>query len=147
MKAREIVLWVVLIVLGVFIWNLVSARYGRRAAEVPYSELLARVDAGQIRSVIITGGQVRATTKAGETFESRAPSGYGNLIPRLLAKDVEVEIKEPQTAPWMTALYICGLATVPLITLIVVVLVLRQLRLLNARIDRLVGGQRPPEQP
>jgi cell division protease FtsH len=101
---KSLLFWLVLVVLGVLIWNF-STNFQTREQQISFSEFIQKVDAGQVARVTIsTTGEVTGVGKDRETFRTHAPAQYEGLANRLIDRNVEVVAKLSGT-PWYTALY------------------------------------------
>ena len=100
---KNLLFWMILVVIGVVIWNF-SARFSPRDKTIMFSEFMNWVDTGQVATVTITGNEIRGTTKANENFRTYSPS-YDNLVPRLLEKSVSIDVKPETTSPLTSLLY------------------------------------------
>ncbi len=102
---KSLLFWMVLIVVGVLIWNFSTNFVNQRESVISFSDFMDRVDAGQVASVTITGSEVAGVLKAAnETFRTYAPP-YEGLANQLRSKGVVITAKEPSTSPWATLLY------------------------------------------
>jgi cell division protease FtsH len=102
---KSLLFWMVLIVVGVLIWNFSTNFVNQRESVISFSDFMDRVDAGQVASVTITGSEVTGVLKAAnETFRTYAPP-YEGLANQLRSKGVVITAKEPSTSPWATLLY------------------------------------------
>ena len=101
---RSLLFWMVLVVVGVLIWNF-SATFQPRATEWDFSEFVRQVDAGQVAKVTITGNEITGTTTSNESFRTYAPPQYEGLVNRLIDRDVAVDAREATASPWTTLLY------------------------------------------
>jgi cell division protease FtsH len=101
---KSLLFWLVLIVVGVLIWN-VSTKFQQREHLIKFSQFMAEVDAGKVSSVTITGQDITGTDKLGEHFSTYAPSQYDALANKLMDHGVDVSAKEPSASPWATILY------------------------------------------
>ncbi len=102
MPIRSLLIWgvvaLVLVVLFTVIQGGPSANRG--AQELPYSQLLDRVENGQISSVATQGETLTSTAKDGKTFVTYLPSGtMANVVERLDAANVEVKTERPAQRP------------------------------------------------
>jgi len=76
MPIRSLLIWgVVALVLVVLVTVLQGPNTSRGAVELPYSQLLDRVDAGQIRSVQTQGDTLLSTATDAKTYITYLPSG------------------------------------------------------------------------
>ncbi len=102
--SRNIIVWVLIITGTMMLFNLFQQPNQNRQA-VSYSEFLSRVDNGQIASVTIQGQAVKATTTDGSEFLAYVPKD-DTLVPKLLAKKVNVKAEAPEEDPWYISLMI-----------------------------------------
>src|SRR5262249_61746735 len=96
--------WVVLIVVGVLIWNF-STKLQQHEHQVTFNDFMTQVERGEIASVTITGQDIAGHTKAGEKFTTYAPAQYDGLANKLLDRGVAISAKEPTASPWASLLY------------------------------------------
>jgi cell division protease FtsH len=107
---KSLLFWMVLIVVGVLIWNF-SANFQRSEAPMSFSEFLRDVDNGQVQSVVITGNEITGTltTATGgdgsPKFRTYAPTQFNDLGNRLVDHKVAITAKPETTSPWATLLY------------------------------------------
>ena len=101
---KSLLFWMVLIVVGVLIWNF-STSFQPRERVVSFTEFMQRVDSGQVASVTITGNEITGIDKSSETFRLIVPQQYEGLANRLQDKGVQITAKEPSTSPWASLLY------------------------------------------
>ena len=104
---KSIAFWVVLVVVGVLIWNF-STKFQGQQRTVSFSEFISWVDQGNVASVEITGQEIAGHTKVNEAFHAYAPSQYDGLVNKLIDHNVQVKAKEPTASPWATLLYSWG---------------------------------------
>ena len=101
---KSLLFWIVLVVVGVLVWNF-STRFQTRDKAITFSTFMTNVGSGQVSSVVITGNEISGTLKNNETFTTHAPSQYEGLANRLIDNGVVVQAKDPTTSPWATLLY------------------------------------------
>jgi cell division protease FtsH len=104
---KSLLFWVVLVVVGVLIWNF-STKFQQHDRPVSFSEFMSWVDAGSVGRVTITGQEVTGFTKSNESFHTYAPSQYDGLVNKLIDHNVVVVAKEPTASPWASLLYSWG---------------------------------------
>ena len=107
---RKYILWMVLVVGVVLIWNVSMFQTADNA--MPFSEFLRHVDAGEIESVQLAGNEISGILTGGTRFRSYAPPQYEGLANRLVERDVAVTAREA-TSPslwysWAPILLIVG---------------------------------------
>ena len=118
---KTILLWVVIIVLVVLLWQLFNVAKNP-VEDVTFSAFIERVNTGTVDNVTIKGnevnGEMKATAPGGQKrqFKTIAPSNYPQMIDLLQAKKVPIRIedtKEPallnQLLMWAPILFIIGL--------------------------------------
>ncbi|WP_338421759.1 ATP-dependent zinc metalloprotease FtsH [Acetobacter fallax] len=90
---RNLALWVCVIVLLLLLFNMFQPGSVQHAAEqLPYSDFIADVDQGRVRSVTIQEHNVSGKLTDGTAFETYAPDDQ-RLVSRLTDKGVEVIAK------------------------------------------------------
>jgi cell division protease FtsH len=94
---KSLVFWMVLVVVGVIVWNL-SQRLQPNYRVQSFSDFIQSVESGQVLRVTITGND-------GANFRTYAPPQYEGLANRLIERGVAVTAKEPTTSPWAALLY------------------------------------------
>jgi cell division protease FtsH len=104
-----------------------QSRSPTAAADIPYSDLLARVDDGQISKVLIHGYQIDAFDKASHEFHSVSPSENDTLLQEHLAQ--HKDITWSGQAPGPSLLVTILMQTVPILLLVVAwIFVMRQMQ-------------------
>jgi cell division protease FtsH len=107
---------------------------------VPFSELLTRVDKGQVAGVVISGDVVEFTTIDGQTLRTVAPASYvtanASFVPELARRNVRIDVR---SAPEQTA-YSYGALGLGLVFLILLGFTLY--RVTTGRIPALDGKSR-----
>ena len=101
---RSLVFWMVLVVVGVIVWN-VSTRFQPSFKTQSFSEFMLAVENGSVARVTITGNEITGTTKANEPFRTYAPSQYETLAKELYQRGVAITAKPETTSPWAALLY------------------------------------------
>jgi cell division protease FtsH len=107
---KSLLFWMVLIVVGVLIWNF-STNFQRSENPMAFSEFLSRVEKGEVATVVITGNEITGTLTTSTTgeglnkFRTYAPPQYEGLGNRLADKNVQMTAKAETTSPWATLLY------------------------------------------
>jgi cell division protease FtsH len=101
---KSLLFWMVLVVVGVLVWNF-STRFQRADDAISFSTFMTEVEAGQVASVTITGNEITGTRKSSGTFRTHAPTQYEGLANELYRRGVLVNAKDPTTSPWATLLY------------------------------------------
>ncbi len=107
---KSLLFWMVLVVVGVLIWNFSLNFSGKAETPMPFSAFLKHVEAGDVVQVTITGNEVTgtlngATGNNGDKFRTYAPAQYERLGNKLEEKGVVINAKPETTSPWATLLY------------------------------------------
>ena len=90
---RNFALWVIIGLLLIALFQLFQSPTERQTSdEIGFSQLLAEVDAGNIRGVTIMGQQITGSFNDGRTFRTFAPNDPG-LVDRLNSKGVSITAK------------------------------------------------------
>jgi cell division protease FtsH len=109
------ILW---IMIGIILITLFSQAQGpmNRDTEpkVAYSDFLASVDAGQVRSITVSGQEVRGTFADGQTFQTFAPEG-ADVISPLVDKNVHIKAVPPAQPSLLASLFISSFPVLLLI--------------------------------
>jgi cell division protease FtsH len=101
---KSLLFWMVLVVVGVMIWNF-STTFQTRDKTIVFSEFVKLLDEGHVQKVTMTGQEILGTQKSGDKFRTYAPPQYDGLANKLIERNVEVQAKEPTASPWATLLY------------------------------------------
>jgi cell division protease FtsH len=107
---KSLLFWMVLVVVGVLIWNFSNAFAGKTENQMAFSEFLAKVDADQVQSVVMVGHEITGELKTNnlgngrDKFRTYAPD-YQGLTNKLHEKGVLIQAKPETTSPWATLLY------------------------------------------
>ncbi len=109
------VVWAVIILGMMMLFNMFQQPQQNKQS-ISYSDLLSRVESGQIAAVTIQGQDLTATTTDGQTIYTFIPRD-DKLVPLLLEKKVEVKAEPLDNQPW----YISVLASwFPMLLLIAI---------------------------
>lgn len=100
---KTLLLWVVLIVTGVLLWQVVQRTQGGSEKDKDFSYILNEIEKGSVENVEITGSEVKGKFKDGSAFKTTMPN-YPEFFKTLIAKGVTFKVKEPTQSPWLTAL-------------------------------------------
>jgi cell division protease FtsH len=96
---RSLVFWIVLILVAGLVWNF-STGFKTPSTTESFSEFIARVQAGQVDRVVITGNKITSVSKQNQNFRTIAPAQYDRLANELAEKGVKITAEEPSTNPW-----------------------------------------------
>ena len=103
---KSLLFWMLLVVLGVLIWNFSSTWAGRNEDKISFTKFLQEVQDKQVAKVTITGNDIVGDKRDGSKFRTYAPEGhYTGLANELKAADVEIAADREAVSPWATLLY------------------------------------------
>jgi cell division protease FtsH len=94
MNLRNLAIWGVIVVVLIGLYSMVTG--GGKAAsagEITYSQLLSKVNAGQVKSAEFRGPAVVVTDQANKTFTAVTPSDQQDLTKRLEAQGSNISFK------------------------------------------------------
>ena len=90
--AKNLILWVIIAIVLMTVFNSFNTQR-TKTTEIPYSEFVAQVQSGQVKSVTINkDGKIDGITKENSTFSTHSP-GDDQLVTDLLNNQVEIEAK------------------------------------------------------
>ncbi|HET7694934.1 MAG TPA: ATP-dependent zinc metalloprotease FtsH [Vicinamibacterales bacterium] len=108
---KSLLFWMVLIVVGVMIWQF-STTFQRNETPMAFSTFLEYVEKRQVARVLITGNEITgelnnssAGDGTGTKFRTYAPGQYEGLANKLQDMGVQISAKPETTSPWATLLY------------------------------------------
>ncbi len=114
--SRNLILWVIILVLIVALFNLFQAPTTRtQSSEITFSEFMASVEANDVTAVTIQGNNITGKTREGSQFRTYAPDDP-NLVPTLRANGVD--IKAMPRADGETTLWSILISWFPMLLLI-----------------------------
>ena len=122
---KNLLLWLLIGVVLVTVFNIFNI--SNEPPGQTYSEFLAQVQAGEVRSAVFEGDEITVTPKAGEVFTVVMPSvGDTALMDVLLRANVDVEGRMPEEQSFWAQLLI---ACFPILIIIAVfMLLMRQMQ-------------------
>jgi cell division protease FtsH len=101
-NVKTAVLWIVLICVAVLLY--VVVKQGRTPAEtaVTFTEFMNQVEQGRVKTVAISGTDVKGAYNNGDKFRTTAPVNYTDYYKNLREKNVNLEFHEPSSGNWVT---------------------------------------------
>jgi len=94
MNLRNLVIWGVLVVALIGLYSMMTG--GTRAAgvsPVTYSQLLTKVNSGEVKSAVIRGSAVEVRDATNKTFTAVTPNNQDDLVKRLESQGADIEVK------------------------------------------------------
>ena len=96
MTMRNLAIWGVIVLALVAIFGVLnSGGHGAGARQVSYSEMLTKVDNGEIKKVKIHGQTLDATDRQGAAISTVGPMDTSDLEHRLEAHGAQFEFEQP----------------------------------------------------
>jgi cell division protease FtsH len=113
---RNFALWVIIVLLLLALFSLFQNPGPRTVSnDITFSQLLADVDQGRVRDVVIQGHDITGTYNDGKPFQTYAPPDP-SLVQRLYGKGVSITAKPPgDNVPWFVSLLVSWLPFLALI--------------------------------
>jgi cell division protease FtsH len=94
---KNLSLWLIIGLVMILLFQLVNTQKSPDE-EVPFSDLLAKVDQGQVEEVTIQENEIAGKLKGGKKFRTYA-ANYPDLVKDLRAKGVKITAKRPEGQP------------------------------------------------
>ena len=92
---KNVILWVVIAVVLMSVFNGFGARPAQNNGTISYSQFIDQVKAGQVQQVIIDEHKIKGRLQTGDKFRTYAPDD-NHLIDDLLANAVEIKAQPPE---------------------------------------------------
>jgi cell division protease FtsH len=93
MNLRNLAIWGVIIAVMIGVYSMMQGGRSAAPGEISYSQLLRRVDAGDIKSAILRGTVVEAKSADAKTYTAVTPESQDDLLKRLEAKGADIQVK------------------------------------------------------
>jgi cell division protease FtsH len=107
MNLKNLAIWAVFVAILLFLFYSVMNPQGTKAqgaGEISYSQLLAKVDGNEIKTAVIRGEQVQAVDGTGKKFSVITPGPSDDLLKRLEAHQVNIQVQSSQPSGWLQLL-------------------------------------------
>jgi len=101
---KTVVFCVVLAGLAVFLFAFLKPGQPNKELQIPVSEFVNRVQAGQVKEVTIAGNDAHGAFQNGGAFHTQIPTNFPDLYNMLSAKGVKYEYKESNGSGWLSIL-------------------------------------------
>ncbi|MCK4767102.1 MAG: ATP-dependent zinc metalloprotease FtsH [Desulfobacula sp.] len=111
---KNISLWLVIVLMMIMLYNIFNQQQVGGQVDVGYSEFLAMVEDGRVKSVVIQGQDLYLTDERGSRYKSFAPED-GELITFLRSNDVAIKAKPPAENSWFMSIIVSWLPMIVLI--------------------------------
>src|ERR1700709_1054043 len=95
MNLRNLAIWGVIIVVLIGLYSMVTGggQRGANASEITYSQLLQKVNGGQIKTAEIRGPQVTVIENANKPYTAATPVNQDDLVKRLESQGANISVK------------------------------------------------------
>jgi cell division protease FtsH len=95
MNLRNLAIWGVIVVVLIGLYSMVTGGGSKSASagEITYSQMLSKIDSGQIKSAEMRTGQVLATDNANRSYTAYFPSDGGDLVHEMRVHGVNISSK------------------------------------------------------
>ncbi|MFN3323339.1 MAG: ATP-dependent zinc metalloprotease FtsH [Bryobacteraceae bacterium] len=104
-NVKTAIFWVVLACVAVLLWTVVRQGRTRAEQQITFTQFLNEVESDKVKSVTISGNEVRGTLKEDTTsIRTLIPTNYPELYQLLRDRGVNVEIKESGGGNWASIL-------------------------------------------
>jgi len=101
---KNMALWVVILLMVLMLVTMLRQSQPT-TSEIPYSEFLSRVDAGDVESVTIEENHITGRMKSSGEFATYAPTLTEGLLTQLKEKNVQINARPARESPlWQTVL-------------------------------------------
>ncbi|MEE2751850.1 MAG: ATP-dependent zinc metalloprotease FtsH, partial [Myxococcota bacterium] len=125
--SRTILLWAFIALLVLLAFVMAGNQEAMRTVEFPYSELMAKVDEGDVETILIQGSEISGTLYDGTEFKTNGPQEHDFLIRTLSDHGVVPDFKPEPEQSWFMLLLLNGL---PIFVILVFFLIMmRQLQM------------------
>ena len=96
MNFRNLGIWAAIVIALAGMYALMNpSQRSATVSELSYSQLLAKIDGGSVKSVEMAGPKIIVQDTAGKTFASTTPNNQEDLVKRLEARNVDIKVKPP----------------------------------------------------
>ncbi|MEY4210996.1 MAG: ATP-dependent metalloprotease [Pseudomonadota bacterium] len=102
---KNLVLWVVIAVVLMAVFNNFGSRSIRNDSTLSYSQLIDAVKAGQVQQVAISDNTIKGKMQAGDKFKTYMPNDP-HLIDDLLANGVEISVQPPEEPSLLMQIFV-----------------------------------------
>jgi cell division protease FtsH len=97
MNLRNLAIWGVIIVVLIGLYSMVTGggQKGANAGDITYSQLLQKVNSGQVKTAEIRGAAVTITDNANKSFKAVTPNNQDDLVRRLEGQGANISVQAP----------------------------------------------------
>ncbi len=102
---KNLILWLVIAMVLMAVFNNFTPRDSRTSAELDYSEFLHDVKQGRVEQVTINGSSIQGRTRAGQRFVTYSPGDPG-LVNDLLEANVIIKAQKEESTSLLMQIFI-----------------------------------------
>ncbi|MDD3837899.1 MAG: ATP-dependent zinc metalloprotease FtsH [Phenylobacterium sp.] len=94
MNLRNLAIWAVIVVVLIGLYSMMTGgSHAAGASEISYSQMLARVDSGEVKRAVIRGPTIEAQTADGKVLTAMTGNDQEELVRRLESQGADVQFK------------------------------------------------------
>lgn len=94
MNLRNLVIWGVIVVVLIGLYSMMTGGgHAAGASEVTYSQLLSKVNAGEVKQAVIRGAAVEVKDASNRSFTAVTPNNQDDLVKRLEGQGADISVK------------------------------------------------------
>jgi cell division protease FtsH len=94
MNLRNLVIWGVVVVVLIGLYSMMTGGgHAAGASEVTYSQLLSKVNAGEVKQAVIRGSAVEVKDASNRSFTAVTPNNQDDLVKRLEGQGADISVK------------------------------------------------------
>ena len=103
---KQILFWVVIFLVVAMLFVVVRTTQGPKDTNLTFTEFVAKVEAGSVDKVTITGNEVHGTYKSNPNagLHTFIPVNYPDIIKQMQEHGVNVDIKDTSSSGWVSIL-------------------------------------------
>jgi cell division protease FtsH len=95
MNLRNLVIWGVIVVVLIGLYSMMTGGgHAGTANEITYSQLLQKVNGGEVKQAQITGSMVEVKDGSNHSFRAVTPNNQDDLVKRLEGQGVDISVKQ-----------------------------------------------------
>ena len=94
MNLRNLVIWGVVVVVLIGLYSMMTGGgHAAGASEITYSQLLTKVNAGEVKQAVIRGSAVEVKDASNRSFTAVTPNNQDDLVKRLEGQGADIAVK------------------------------------------------------
>ncbi len=104
MNLRSLAIWGVIVLILVALYGMMSRGSAQPGSEITYSQMLERIDGGQVTAAEVGVDSVTVQGEGEQRFTAVTPTSQEELLRRLDANNVETRIRPNRPNTWLNLL-------------------------------------------